>query len=104
MSSASTWSGRRWFHFVRNRLYIERKYGAAWIAVLPRFAGYLVKGARNGLLRQTLAALPAAIRLARGCRRGPLPPPARAYLWRNDRLPRGSWLARLRLEVFRGLP
>ena len=24
-----TWSGRRWFHFVRNRLYIERKYGGS---------------------------------------------------------------------------
>ena len=39
------WSGTRWFHFVRNRLYIERKWGAGWLPLLPRFAFYLLKGA-----------------------------------------------------------
>ena len=49
------WSGTRWFHFVRNRLYIERKWGAGWFGLLPRLAFYLLKGARNGVLLQTCA-------------------------------------------------
>ncbi len=43
------WSGTRWFYFVRNRLYIGRKWGASWLSLAPRFAGYLLKGARNGV-------------------------------------------------------
>lgn len=58
------WSGNRWFHFVRNRLYISRKWGASWSALLPRLGFYLVKGARNGLLMQTLRAITASARLA----------------------------------------
>ncbi len=56
------WSGTRWFYYVRNRLYIARKW-QNWPALTPRAAGYLLKGARNGLWSQTLRALPAAWRL-----------------------------------------
>ena len=55
-----TWSGTRWFHFVRNRLYIEHKWGAGWFGLLPRMAYYLIRGARNGVLSADAA------RLARG--------------------------------------
>ncbi len=88
------WSGTRWFHFVRNRLYIARKWGAAWPTLLPRFAFYLIKGIRNGLLLQTLRAWPAAIRLSSGlsvrrhCRA------ARDYLRVNDAARRAHWLVR----------
>jgi GT2 family glycosyltransferase len=98
------WSGQRWFHFVRNRLYIERKYGAGWLALLPRCGGYLLKGLRNGALCQTVRAVPAAMRLSGPGGGAPLPPAARAYLQRNDRERRGSWLSRLRCELFAGLP
>jgi hypothetical protein len=85
------WSGTRWFHFVRNRLYIEMKYGAPAASLLPRFLAYQVKGARNGVLAQGLRAGPAALRLAAAFR----PPSgqedlyrlsaaARDYLARND--------------------
>jgi GT2 family glycosyltransferase len=70
------WTGTRWFCFVRNRLYIARKWGIGWPALAPRIAGYLVKGLRNGLLRQTLLALPAAWPRrapSPGCRRRPAP-------------------------------
>jgi GT2 family glycosyltransferase len=50
------WSGTRWFHFVRNRIYIEMKYGASSPSLLPRFLAYQVKGARNGVLVQGLRA------------------------------------------------
>jgi len=41
------WSAARMTYFVRNRLIIGRKWGASWIALAPRIAGYLVKGALN---------------------------------------------------------
>ena len=55
-----TWSGDRWFHFVRNRLYIGRKSGHSWLALTPRMAGYCIKATRNGCLRETPRALWAA--------------------------------------------
>ena len=105
------WSGTRWFHFVRNRLYIEMKYGAPAASLLPRFLAYQVKGARNGVLAQGLRAGPAALRLARDFR----PPTgqeglyrlgaaARDYLAKNDAAHRGGLLDRARREVFAVLP
>ncbi|HET8996918.1 MAG TPA: hypothetical protein VFN42_09640, partial [Acetobacteraceae bacterium] len=98
------WSGTRWFHFVRNRLYIGRKYGSAWPALLPRFCGYVLKGLRNGAVWQTLRAWPAAMRLAKAGAAETLPPAARVYLRRHDRMPRGGWWARMRQEVLVALP
>lgn len=91
------WSDRRWFHFVRNRLYIERKHAASWPALLPRIGGYLLKGRRHGLLRPTLEAILAAARME--ARATPLPPAALDYLARHDRVHRGSWRDRWRAEV-----
>jgi GT2 family glycosyltransferase len=93
------WSGRRWFQHVRNRLYIARKHGASWPGLAPRYLAYLARGLRHGLLRPTLAALPAAWRLARDAPRARLPAPARAYLARHDAAHRGPVLARLWRDV-----
>jgi len=79
-----TWSGTRWFHYVRNRLYIDRKWGSAWPTLLPRHLFYLAKGARNGLLRQTLRAWPAARRLASNIVPQPPSPASRRYLRAHD--------------------
>lgn len=92
------WSGERWRYFVRNRLYIERKWGASWLKLAPRCAGYLIRGARNGLLRQTLRALPAAMRLSAALPMKRLPENALAYLRENDGAYRGArWREALRL-------
>ena len=88
------WSGTRWFFFVRNRLYIGRKWHASWLSLAPRYAGYLLKGARNGVLMQTLRALPAAIRLASGAPPQGISPTMRAYIRMNDARHRGPWFAR----------
>ncbi len=97
------WSATRWFYFVRNRLYVGHKW-QSWPALSPRLVGYLFKGARNGLLPQTLRAIPAAWRLGRAKEVRRMPPAARAYLLRNDGAHRGGVLARLRREVFAALP
>jgi GT2 family glycosyltransferase len=99
-----TWSGARWGYFVRNRLYIARKYGTPWPALLPRFAGYLLKGLRNGALAQTCRALPAAMRLAGGRKPQVLSAAALDYLHRNDRAHRGGWARRLWREALASLP
>jgi len=99
-----SWSGPRWFHFVRNRLYIERKKGRSWLSLTPRMAGYCVKALRNGCLRDTPGAIRAAIAMARGIVPDPLPHAARDYLYRTDTALRGGMLKRLRREVFASLP
>jgi len=99
------WSADRWFYFVRNRLYIERKLGRRWPTMALRTAGYLLKGIRNGVLPQTLRAVLAAGRLpslagkASGRIGQSLPPAAAFYLRRNDLAHRGPPLARIRREV-----
>ena len=90
-----TWSGTRWFHFVRNRLYIERKWGAAWPALLPRLAFYLIKGARNHVLMQTMHATLAVIRLSSRVTARRHSPAARQYLRLNDAAHRGHRMTML---------
>ena len=85
------WSGTRWFHFVRNRLYIERKWGAKWIGLLPRLTFYLLKGARNGVLTQTVRAVPGAIRLSSFVKARHHSPAALSYLRANDAAYRTHW-------------
>jgi GT2 family glycosyltransferase len=90
------WSGTRWFHFVRNRLYIARKWGAPWPALLPRIGFYLVKGTRNGMPVQTLRAVAAAARMSARVAPRQLSPAARDYVRQNDALHRDRWPAMLR--------
>lgn len=98
------WADGRWFHFVRNRLYIGRKQGCSWAILLPRVAGYLLKGARNGLAQETLRAIAAAARMGAGLRGPPASASVRAYLAHHDTAHRGNGLARLRREVLARLP
>ena len=99
-----SWTGDRWFHYVRNRIYIGRKSGQSWLELTPRMLGYCVKAARNGCLRDTPRALWAAVQMARGVTRAKLPPVARDYLYRTDIAWRGGWFTRLRKEVLAALP
>ncbi|WP_428395458.1 glycosyltransferase family 2 protein [Lichenicoccus sp.] len=97
------WSGSRWFYYVRNRLYIGHKW-QSWVSLAPRAAGYILRGARNGLLAQTLRAIPAAWRLGRTQRGMRMSEAGRAYLLRNDAAHRGTLVTRLAREVFAALP
>ena len=87
-----TWSGTRWFHFVRNRIYIERKWGTGWWRLSPRIAFYLLRGTRNHLLTQTLHALAAAVRLSSGLTGRRLSPAAHRYVRINDAAHRDHWI------------
>jgi len=105
------WTGTRWHHFVRNRLYVAMKHGAHPATLLPRFLAYQLKGLRNGVLRQGLSAGAEALAMARRFRPAPgtehLYGPtaaASAYLARTDAAHRGGLVARLRGEVLGGLP
>ncbi|MFL5283061.1 MAG: glycosyltransferase family 2 protein [Rhodopila sp.] len=94
------WPASRWFYYVRNRLYIERKLGLTWPQITPRAAGYLLKGFRNDLLWQTVRAIRAAWAMAPRSGQETLPRDALSYLLRNDRAHRGSVMRRLRSEAF----
>jgi GT2 family glycosyltransferase len=98
------WSGTRWFHFVRNRLYIERKWGAWWPGLVPRIAFYLIKGARNGVLAQTVRAVPAAARLSSLVMARRHSPAARCYLRMNDLAYRANRMAAMWHACRNGLP
>ncbi len=96
------WSGERWFYFVRNRIYIARKWNAQWTALMPRIAAYVIKGLRNGMFRQTLRAVVAAGRMRVTTRTMSLA--MRDYLIQHDVAHRGGWRDRLRREVLAYLP
>ena len=98
------WSARRWFLFVRNRLYIARKWRTPSAALLARALAYYLKSMRLGLARQAMKAVAAAFRM-------PLPAPprrmsaeGRAYLAMADTAWRGGLRARWRGEIRAGLP
>jgi GT2 family glycosyltransferase len=93
------WTAERWFYFVRNRVYIERKLGHGWLALAPRVAGYMVKGLCNHQPAQTVRAILAAAAMAPRSRRRPMPPAGTSYFARNDTAHRGSLLRRLTHEA-----
>jgi GT2 family glycosyltransferase len=102
------WGGTRYFYFVRNRLYIDAKWGASMPFLVTKWSAYWLKGLRNGVAGQAMRALPEARRLLRDWRRTstprPLSPAGAAYVAANDRAHRGSTAARMRRELLAALP
>lgn len=78
------WSGSRWYHFVRNRLYIGRKWSNGWLPLLPRLLFYLLKGGCRHQFVQTLLAFAAAIQMSASTVPQHLSPQAQTYLRIND--------------------
>jgi GT2 family glycosyltransferase len=98
------WTGQRWFFFVRNRLYIARKWRIGRAALLARALAYGLKSVRLGLGGQGFRAVAAAFRM-------PLPAPPRRmsvegrnYVAAADTAWRGGLWDRLRGELMAGLP
>jgi GT2 family glycosyltransferase len=94
------WGGTRTRLFVRNRLMIARKWGASWTSLLPRLAGYLLRGLWCRRPRPVLAGIWDALRRDGTHRRRLMSPAMRDYLFRNETVHRGSLPERLRMEVF----
>jgi GT2 family glycosyltransferase len=94
-----TWNSQRMLYFVRNRLIIGRKWGVSWLALTPHILGYLLKAARSGCLQAACSGVKAAYDTAPSTRRR-MSKTMRLYIQRNETKRRGSWLDRLRLELF----
>jgi len=99
-----TWAETRWFLFVRNRLYIARKWQTPFPALLLRAAAYGLKSVHIGLATQGFAGIGAGLRLPLPSPPRPLHVAARDYLRISDHVWRGGPFARLRREVWAALP
>ncbi|WP_419758301.1 glycosyltransferase family 2 protein [Acidisoma sp.] len=98
------WSGRRWFLFIRNRLYIARKWRTPLPALLARAAAYCLKSMRLGLTRQAWLAVTASFQMPLSVPPRRMSAGGRAYLGVNDTAWRGGFWFRFRAEVATGLP
>ena len=78
---------------MRNRLYIERKWGAGWLSLVPRCTGYLLKGLHNHVLAQTIEAMHAAMRLSSNTTASRRSSATISYLRNNDARHRSWWRA-----------
>lgn len=98
------WAEKRWFLYVRNRLYIARKWRRPAFFLAARATAYALKSFKIGLSKEGLRGIRAGFAM-------PLPHPpteidaaATAYLWQTDGRWRGGFWQRLRREVFAALP
>jgi GT2 family glycosyltransferase len=74
------WNATRVEYYVRNRLFIARKWGATWPGLLPRIAGYLLKGVLCRRLKPTLAGIRAAFANDAAQLKQQMPPAMRRYI------------------------
>jgi GT2 family glycosyltransferase len=98
------WAETRWFLYVRNRLYIARKWRSPSPRLAVRALAYAVKSLRIGLFYQGVSGILAAFRMGLGAPRTRLAPAARRYLHETDGRWRGGFWQRLRAEVWAAMP
>ncbi len=94
------WDTGRYYHNVRNMLYLNHKHiGRRWLN-FQYAAGFLAKGLVNGYAGQALRGIRDGMRLNRAHREPPtLSGKALDYVMRHEFQPRGSALRRLLDEV-----
>ena len=96
-SSASPGSGNRWFHYVRNRLYIGRKWGSGWLAAAAPLRVLCAEGSTQRPAVTDTAGVPGGVRHGiRHRRRAPLPG--------CTRVPAGERRGAPRQLVYRRMP
>jgi GT2 family glycosyltransferase len=105
------WAGGRFYYLVRNRLYIEYKYGTAVLRLIALAGAYILKGSRNGVGSQALRGMWHAIGMCRRYHRdnrgrssSRLSADARRYIFDNDLQYRGSFWRRVQTELLAKLP
>jgi GT2 family glycosyltransferase len=74
------WDSQRMRFFVRNRLIVARKWNISWPALSLRICGYLLKAARNRVLRPALLGLADALKADPGIFKREFSPHMRRYL------------------------
>jgi GT2 family glycosyltransferase len=94
------WREGRVEYAVRNRLLIARKWGASWLGLLPRMAGYVLRGWLNRCFSPVLAGIRAALNADADVERRKMPPDMRQYIALHETRHRGPLVQRLRREVF----
>ena len=105
------WEGGRYCYYVRNRVYIEYKYGVSHARLMILAGAYTLKGIYNGVGAQAFRAIVEASSMCwhyyrnnKGRGGSRLSADARQYIFDNDQRYRGSLWRRLRLELFAKLP
>lgn len=101
------WTNNRFYYLVRNALYLDYKYYRSSRRFIILASGYVVKGSFNAVPGQVFRGVTDAIKMIR--RHGKtFPPPlshrARDYIYQHELKYRGSFLTRVRREVFEKLP
>ncbi len=94
-----SWSDRRTYFFVRNRLAIARKWEKSWVKLAPRIFAYLVRGVLSQRIKPTIKGVLAAFRMSSQYQVNRMTPDMLAYLNTHDAIHRGSVLKRIWLEV-----
>lgn len=105
--SRIVWEEWRYYYVVRNAIYLDFKYFRSLRRVLLLGSGYLIKGAYNRLMRQTLRAISDSFSMMNRMTKSdqePLDERAKKYLQRYEGSVRGGLVSRVRNEVFERLP
>jgi GT2 family glycosyltransferase len=99
------WANGRYYHNVRNMLYLTRKYFRNPYLQATYTGGYLMKGLRNGLFKQAVKGVRDSLRMSDDWQRWQmLEGEAREYVLRHEYAPRGTFWQRMRREVLPPLP
>jgi GT2 family glycosyltransferase len=98
------WTAGRARFFVRNRLVIGRKWRRPWLFLLPLIFGYIVNGAVNKHLWDSIIGVFLAISIDGQIKKQQMTPEMRGYLRQNELQHRGSLFGRVKAEVFKLRP
>jgi len=95
------WTAGRARLFVRNRLMIGRKWHNPWVSLLPLILGYVVNGAVNKHLWDSIIGVFQAITIDGQITKQRMTSEMRHYLHENELQHRGSLYERVRTEIFK---
>jgi GT2 family glycosyltransferase len=99
------WRGKRYYYFVRHRLYVDFKYNRSWGRWWRYAVGYFIKSSRHRAWLWAWGGIRDSRMLIRTMDKTitPLTPSAKAYIRRYEDEVRGNFFQRIRYEVFRRL-
>ncbi len=98
------WSADRARFYVRNRIFIGRKWGQSWMSLTPLIVGYLLKGAINLRLFPTIIGIAEAVRFRHHKTKLIWTNALSEYVWQNDGRHRGSLYQRIGRELLKKVP